>query len=204
MPAPSGEASAEVLAVSERNSFPEREQDLLRICQEGPFVRDTVRCPTVELKHSAPRVLPHLSATHKHTSLTSCLLPSSKIMIWPPAVKEARYLTGPEALAIQGIPPEYDEATGQVCNDSLYMSLAGNAFNGDCFALIFLAGLAVMKIPQEEEEEEEFPEVGVEEDAFDMVDAGLAVKIPEDKDQFPEGGVEEDVLDMFDDGVLFA
>lgn len=71
-----------------------RERDLLRIVHEGPIPCDPSVCPTLELKFSAPRVLHHARATHRLSSCTKCLLPSSKLMVWPPVVKVAAISLG--------------------------------------------------------------------------------------------------------------
>ena len=107
----------------------ERENDLVHIVNAG-VSRSTT---STELKHSAERVVLHAGAKHRHgVDCTSCILPASKIVLWPPLVPKPRMLSGLEALSIQGIPATFHSTHGTTAGmtDSDYMSLSGNAFNG--------------------------------------------------------------------------
>ena len=122
----------------------DRERDLLSIVEAGCHLSSAA----TEIKHSAPRVVLQAGAKKQISRGTSCLLPASKIVLWPPVVDKARLLTGLEALSLQGVPPEHHEGTGRVIGDADYMSLAGNAFNGGCFSIMMLAALATVDLSE--------------------------------------------------------
>ena len=65
----------------------DRERDLLRLFVEAPVQRESSTLAPVELKHSAPRVI---HSRQKRTDSTSCLLPASKIMLFPPMTQRPR------------------------------------------------------------------------------------------------------------------
>ena len=100
----------------------------------------------MEMKHSVGRVIHHAKAKHRHHNCTSCILQSSKMLLFPPVVEMPRLLTGLEALSLQGTPLHFDSATGSVLTDSDYMSLAGNAFNGGCMAMMLIACLSSLRL----------------------------------------------------------
>ena len=121
-----------------------RETDLWRMLQEGPELPAAHVQPTIELKHSALRVVSLREAKAKgkrRAGSTSCLLPSSRLIVRPPVVPRARFLLGLEALSIQGIDAHW-LVTDRVMSDGEYMHLAGHAFSGGCFAAMFLLGIA--------------------------------------------------------------
>ena len=60
----------------------------------------------------------------------------------------SRYLTGLEALSLQGVHHSCHASTNGVMTDSEYMSLAGNAFNAASFALMMIACLSTMSLPE--------------------------------------------------------
>ena len=61
------------------------------------------------------------------------------------AVFCSRYLTGLEALALQGVPSSFHTTTN-IMTDAEYMSLAGNAFNAGSYALMLLSALATIQL----------------------------------------------------------
>ena len=127
-----------IKTAARKNGMCERESDLLDIIVNGPAKPNAEEQPTVELKHSAPRVVGRQGVKKRHFSgATSCLLPTSRMMVMPPIVPEMRYLLGREALAIQGL----DCGGGHGLTDSELQHIAGNAFSGSCFAAMFLATL---------------------------------------------------------------
>ena len=128
--------------MAEANGMCDRERDLLRLVLDAPTTRKEP-LKSVELKHSAPRVVK--LGQRRREDCTSCLLPASKMMVFPPVAGSTRYLTGLEALSVQGIPNSFHEAT-QVLNDREYMSLAGNAFNAGSWSLVVIAALATMDL----------------------------------------------------------
>ena len=146
MPAPSSKEPDAVTSVAEWSCLGDRERDILRIVYEGPVPCGSAETPSMEMKHSVQRVVHHALAKHRRQQCTSCLLPSSKILLWPPVVQMPRLLTGLEALALQGVPLHFDSATGSVLSDTDYMGLAGNAFNGGCMAMMLVAALASLKL----------------------------------------------------------
>ena len=86
----SAETEPEVVAqAAELNGMADREKDLFRIYLEAPIKREE-EAPAVELKHSAPRVVRNKTA--RTSALTSCLLPSSKIMLYPPTTDVPRFM----------------------------------------------------------------------------------------------------------------
>ena len=114
-----------------RNCMTQREADLWQMCHEGPQLPSSSSQPTVELKHNALRVLSlkeHTTKQRKREGTTSCLLPTSKLLVRPPVVPQARFLLGLEALSIQSI-DEHWLAADRVMSDSEYLNLAGNAFS---------------------------------------------------------------------------
>lgn len=124
------------------NSMTPREADLWHMCNQGPELPNGQ--PTVELKHNALRVVSlneHKSKSKRREGSTSCLLPTSKLLVRPPSVPRARFLLGLEALSIQGIDQHW-LATDRVASDAEYLNLAGNAFSGGCFAAVLLVGLS--------------------------------------------------------------
>ena len=120
----------------------DRERDLLRLVLDAPTTRKEP-LKSVELKHSAARVVK--LGQRRREDCTSCLLPASKMMVFPPVAGSTRYLTGLEALSVQGIPHSFHEAT-QVLKDREYMHLAGNAFNAGSWSLVVIAALATMDL----------------------------------------------------------
>ena len=129
--------------IASNNGMCEREKDLLHLVTTVPCAeRDPLR--SVELKHSAPRVV--RTKNKRRKDCTSCLLPASKIVLFPPVSGCVRYMTGLEALSLQGIPHTFHEATMQELKDSEYMSLAGNAFNAGSYALVVLSALSSMTL----------------------------------------------------------
>ena len=56
---------------------------------EAPITRNE-EAPAIELKHSAPRVV--RNKYRRGFSVTSCLLPSSKIMLYPPTTDVPRFV----------------------------------------------------------------------------------------------------------------
>ena len=89
---PSASAATEPPMVSqaaELNAMPDREKDLFRMYLEAPITRETA-VPTIELKHSAPRVV--RNKVGREFAFTSCLLPASKIMLYPPATDVPRFM----------------------------------------------------------------------------------------------------------------
>lgn len=128
--------------VAEANGMCDRERDLLRLVLDAPTTRKEP-LKSVELKHSAPRVVK--LGERRREDCTSCLLPASKMMVFPPVAGSTRYLTGLEALSVQGIPHSFHEAT-QVLKDREYMSLAGNAFNAGSWSLVVISALATMDL----------------------------------------------------------
>ena len=126
------------------NIMTHREADMWKMCHEGPQLPSASSQPTVELKHNVLRVLSlkeHTAKHRKRAGTTSCLLPTSKLLVRPPIVPQARFLLGLEALSIQGIDQHW-LATDRVMSDSEYLHLAGNAFSGGCFAAVLLVGLS--------------------------------------------------------------
>ena len=74
--------------------------------------------------------------------------------MFPPYVEVPRHMTGLEALSIQGIEKaNMLKYTGNdkeyKTKDTLYMSLAGNAFSGGSYALMWLATLASVTLSAE-------------------------------------------------------
>ena len=149
MPVPLPEIDQGILKISHDNGMCRREQDLYQLCIEAPQAMDTTVQPSLELKHSAPRVVRVRSETAKtrkrHPGATSCLLPSSKLLLMPPLVEEARFMTGAEALSLQGIDKFHCVSHSHV-SDQTFMSLAGNAFSGGSYALVFIAAIASLKL----------------------------------------------------------
>lgn len=137
-----GAVPPSITEVAERNAMCDRERDLLQMVCEAPST-DRKKMLSVELKHSAPRVVKTGGRRRQHC--TSCLLPSSKMMVFPPTSDSTRFLTGLEALSLQGVPHSFHEST-RVLKDSEYMSLAGNAFSGGCWGLAVLAALSTMNL----------------------------------------------------------
>ena len=144
MPVHSSTQPPHITEAAHKNAMCPRESDLLSIVLEGPSRPDAVKSPTLELKHSAPRVvgLGGQAKKRRFQGSTSCLLPTSRMVVMPPSVPEMRYLTGREALAIQGI----ECGSGHGLTDSELLHLAGNAFSGGCFAAVFLATLVHLDI----------------------------------------------------------
>ena len=135
-------APAHIEDAAFKNGMGDREVDLLRIIEEGPSRPDATVQPTVELKHSAPRVVGLSGAKKKkYQGSTSCLLPTSRMMVLPPTVPELRYLTGMEALCIQGVGGG-SRIQSHGFTDRELLHLAGNAFSAGCFAAVFIATLA--------------------------------------------------------------
>ena len=144
IPPSSADSPQDILDAVSLNCLTHREADLWRICHEGPQSPSASSQPTVELKHNALRVLSlkeHTAKVRKREGTTSCLLPTSKLLIRQPVVPQARFLLGLEALSIQGIDQHW-LATDRVMGDSEYQHLAGNAFSGGCFAAMLLIGLS--------------------------------------------------------------
>ena len=153
LPAARAEPPAKVRRVSLSNSMCDREADLYDIVQECAQVDAQVN-PTVELKHSAQRVVKRPKASgsrargRQHKGSTSCLLPASKLLVLEPHVQSPRFMTGAEALSLQGIPFCYSTCDNAV-PDSDLMSLAGNAFCGGCMAMMVLAGMISSTFPED-------------------------------------------------------
>ena len=141
----SSEEPEVVSQAAQTNALCDRERDLFRLIVEAPTGRDSEMAPAIEMKHSASRVVSH-KGQKRHKRCTSCLLPASKIMILPPMSRSPRFLTGLEALSLQGVPCEFHTATTNIMSDAEYMSLAGNAFNAGCCALVLLAALSTMRM----------------------------------------------------------
>ena len=156
LPAPLSEQPAKVERVASFNSMCDREADLYAIVEQSACVDQST--PTVELKHGAPRVVCRPAAPkskgrargRRYKGSTSCLLPASKMLLLEPHVPEPRYLTGAEALALQGIPFCY--TTNSDVEDADLIHVAGNAFSGGCAAMVFLAGLRCSDFPDDEDD----------------------------------------------------
>ena len=147
MPAPSSDLPDAFADVVRDNAMCDRESDLFRVICDGPAKPDPDEQPCVELKHSAPRVvgLTGSSKRRRRIGSTSCLLPTSKLMLLPPLVPQPRYLTGLEALGIQGVDAAFCSTDAKL-TDSEYMHLAGNAFSGACFAAAFISAMSSMDV----------------------------------------------------------
>ena len=104
---------------------------------EVPAMPDSTKDPALELKHSVFRVA-RVNPKRRRSGATSNLLPSSRLMLLPPLVPEARYSTGCEGLAVQGIDHSFTTAD-PVLSDGEYLHLASNAFCGGSCGLIFMA-----------------------------------------------------------------
>ena len=144
-----GDMAEAVSQVAAGNGMCPREADLFQLMVDGGTLDPSLR-PAVELKHSAPRVIrPPTSKPRRfrHEKCTSCLLPASRLLVLPPHVPQARYLTGAEALAIQGVPLCYT-VSEPPANDSLLLNMAGNAFSGGCAAAVFIASLLATSFPE--------------------------------------------------------
>ena len=139
---PAGAVPPDVAAVAAANSMCDREVDMWRMFQDAPACPDSGSTPSVELKHSASRVVPlrPKSARRRQDGCTTCLLPSSRLLLRPPIVPVARYLSGLEALTLQGIPRSC-VLSNTVNSDKDLLSLAGNAFSGGAAAAVFIATL---------------------------------------------------------------
>ena len=157
MLAPAAMCPPHLEQIAHQNDMSSREADIMRIMfdQQSGAVTSRGGQPCRELKHSAPRVVKMLkkqskgqaSRGRRRSGATSCLLPASRLLLLPPYVEAPRFMTGLEALSIQGI----ERIHMQMYNgkDSLYMSLAGNAFSGGSYALMFLATLASVTLTAE-------------------------------------------------------
>ena len=66
-------------------------------------------------------------------------------MLLPPLVPEARYITGCEGLAEQGIDHCFTTAD-PVLSDGEYLHPAGNAFRGSSCGLIFMALVSLLDL----------------------------------------------------------
>ena len=139
------EAPSPIRRMQEQNAMCERETDLYRVITEGPAMVDPEVQMCVELKHSAPRIVG--CKKRRRAGSTSCLLPSSKLMLMPPHVATPRFLTGLEAMQIQGVDGHF-LSSDRVMTDAEQLHMAGNAFNGGACALMFLAGLASLDMSQ--------------------------------------------------------
>ena len=140
---PASEASSPIRRMQAENGMCDREMDLYRVITEGPAMVDPEVQPCVELKHSAPRVVG--CKNRRRAGSTSCLLPSSKLMLMPPLVPSPRFLTGLEAMQIQGVDGHH-LSSDRIMTDGEYMHLAGNAFSGGACALMFLATIASLDL----------------------------------------------------------
>lgn len=156
MPAPLPTLPEELRAISHNNGMCPREEDLYRVVVEAPQALDTQDQPTLELKHSAPRVVRfqhsdvrRSAGQRRRGGSTSCLLPSSKLLLMPPLVDKPRYLTGVEALGLQGIGMQHCFSNTKL-PDHAFMSLAGNAFCGGAYAVMFIAALTKLRFPEGE------------------------------------------------------
>ena len=88
LPAPTATPEPEVVkATALSNSMCDRERDLMRMFLDV----DVSNSKTVELKHSAPRVIRDGTSRRRPDDCTSCLLPSSKIMVFPPVTETPRF-----------------------------------------------------------------------------------------------------------------
>ena len=155
MLAPAAMCPPHLEQIAHQNDMSSREADIMRIMfdQQSGAVTSHGGQPCRELKHSAPRVVKttnskaRASRGRRRSGATSCLLPSSRLLVLPPYVEAPRLMTGLEALSIQGIERIHLQMYGG--RDSLYMSLAGNAFSGGSYALMFLATLASVTLTAE-------------------------------------------------------
>ena len=152
MPGVQRETPEQITNVATCNAMCEREADLYHIVSDtNPDPQCT---PTIELKHSAPRVVRPVVVQSRirgkrYKGSTSCLLPSSKMLLFQPHVPEPRYLLGAEALALQGIPHCYT-TVDTVVQDGDLMNLGGNAFNGGCAAMVVIAAMISSTFPDGE------------------------------------------------------
>ena len=131
-------------AITTLNALTEREQDMLNMVCSMPVAMH--QHASLELKHSASRVLKH-GKTVRHE--TTCLLPSSRMLLLQH--QPQRLLTGLEALHMQGIPvPAMLQASrADVADDKLFMSMAGNAFSSGPCAAVMIATLAAITLPDD-------------------------------------------------------
>ena len=130
--------------IVDANAMADREADLFRIITDGAMTNSTEQ-PGLELKHSAPRVVKAKGHRRRRAGSTSCLLPTSRMMLLPPWVPSPRYMTGCEGLAVQGIDHHFT-AGDPVLTDMEYLHLAGNAFCGGSCAMILLAGFSFLDL----------------------------------------------------------
>ena len=88
LPSPAAVPDSQVVkSTAEDNGMCDRERDLMRMFMDVDVAKST----SVELKHSAPRVIRDGSARRRPGGCTSCLLPSSKIMLFPPLTEKPRF-----------------------------------------------------------------------------------------------------------------
>ena len=88
LPAPTATPEPEVVkATALSNSMCDRERDLMRMFLDV----DVSNSKTVELEHSAPRVIRDGTSRRRPDDCTSCLLLSSKIMVFPPVTETPRF-----------------------------------------------------------------------------------------------------------------
>ena len=132
-----------ITAVAEANAMCDRDRDLLHMVCDAPSTNKKEML-SVELKHSASRVVKTGSRRRQHC--TSCLLPASKMIVFPPTSDSCRLLTGLEALSLQGVPHSFHYTTEGVLKDREYMGLAGNALSGGCWGVTVLAALSTMNL----------------------------------------------------------
>ena len=100
---------------------------------------------SMELKHSVSRTLKINGK--RRPEATSCLLPTSRMLLLQRRPMP-RLMSGAEALALQGIPMA-DILGAEGMNDSLFQSLAGNAFSGGCCAAVMLSTLLSVAWPRD-------------------------------------------------------
>ena len=139
------EAPSPIRRMQEQNAMCDRGTDLYRVITEGPAMVDPEVQPCVELKHSAPRVVG--CKKRRRAGSTSCLLPSSKLMLMPPHVATPSFFTGVEAMQIKGVDGHF-LSSDRVMTDAEYLHMAGNAFSGGTCALRFLARFAPLDLSQ--------------------------------------------------------
>ena len=147
MPAPSPDLPETLANVARDDAMCDRERDLLRLILDGPAKPDPDEQLSIDLKHSAPRVvgLAGFTKQTRRCGSTSCLLPTSKTMLIPPVVPQPRYLSGLEALGIQGVDAAFC-STDAVLTDAEYLHLAGNAFFGACFAAALISAMSSVDV----------------------------------------------------------
>ena len=126
--------------IIEHNGFAERKADIVPMLHDALTLNGKTDV-TLDIKRSASRTM---RSVCREKQITTCLLPTSKLLLYQKALSRTR--TGVECLALQGIHHRFSLDSNMP--DSLLRSFAGNAFSAAPCAAVLIAAFIALPLPE--------------------------------------------------------